>query len=64
MQTRLQEQLKDREMKLIEQGVRRSKRIANKNDIYNIDNPEANEINEEIIPNSFEKAKESKDWLY
>lgn len=67
MQTRLSEQQRDREAKLLEQGVRRSKRIANtSNDNVprsDTSNFEANETDHEIIPNNFREAKESKEWI-
>jgi len=50
------------EARLLNQGVRRSERIAGANNVpININDFEANETNSEIIPNNFEEAKESKD---
>lgn len=64
---RSNEQLRDRETRLLEQGVRRSKRIAGTSTdnipIDNANDSEANETNDEIIPNNFKEAKEGKDWL-
>lgn len=54
MQERLEEQRREREVKLLEQGVRRSKRITDTN------NTEANETDYEI-PNNLNEAKESID---
>jgi len=65
MKARLVEQKRNREARLLNQGVRRSERIAGANNapISNINDFEANETNSEIIPNNFEEAKESKDWV-
>jgi len=67
MQIHLAKQKQDREAKLLEQGVRRSKRIASRDsDNISIGNTidfETNEVNHKIIPNNFNEAKESKDWL-
>lgn len=67
MQTRLFEQQRDREAKLLEQGVRRSKRIAStSNDNVprsDTSNFETNEADNEIIPNNFKEAEESKKWI-
>lgn len=67
MQMRLDEQKRDREARLLEQGVRRSKRITGtSSDNVSVDNTihfEANEANYEIVPNNINEAKESKNWL-
>jgi len=61
----LVEQKRDREARLLSQRVRKSERIAGANNapISNINDFEANETNSDIIPNNFEEAKESKDWV-
>lgn len=67
MQVRSYEEQRNREEELLEQGVRRSKRIAGMNNgnfsVHNVNDPEANETNDKVIPNNFKEAKESKEWL-
>jgi len=65
MKARLIEQKRDREARLLNQGVRRSERIAGTSNvpINDVNEFEANETNSVIIPNNFEEAKESKDWV-
>jgi len=64
MQIRSHEEQRDREAKLLEQGVRRSSRIAGMNNdsipVRNVNDSEANETNDKVIPNNFKEAKESK----
>ncbi|XP_036140860.1 uncharacterized protein LOC105835035 isoform X8 [Monomorium pharaonis] len=66
MQIRSQEKQRECEAKLLEQGVRRSKRIAGigTDNVpgHDVNDYEANEINDEIIPNDLKEAKEGKDW--
>ncbi|XP_036140851.1 uncharacterized protein LOC105835035 isoform X2 [Monomorium pharaonis] len=62
MQIRSQEKQRECEAKLLEQGVRRSKRIAGigTDNVpgHDVNDYEANEINDEIIPNDLKEAKE------
>lgn len=66
MNARIQEQHQEHEERLLEQGVRRSRRIANKNNdvvpVCDINDSEANETNNDMIPNNIEEAKESENW--